>query len=182
MDKGEVLGTLHDPDESTAALLHSVPALAGLLKPQHYAETFEAMDTNQDGFVDFDEMLTFCEEGWHLPTEEAGAARSSVSGHEVEESDDAEDLAGAKQTEARLLGNRKNSSKRMMRHLKHKEADAEEEAEEWADMEAAIAAHMEAGAGEAAPNEMEEEREAEMATELEIEAEMKEQPAKDIKA
>jgi Ca2+-binding EF-hand superfamily protein len=130
VDKGQVLGTLCDPDENTAALLHSVPALAGLLTPQHYAETFEAMVTNQDGFVDFNEMLTFCKEGRHLPAEEGGAAGSSASGHEVEESDGAEDIEEAMQTEARLLGNRKNSSKRMMRHLKHKEAAAEEEAED----------------------------------------------------
>ena len=40
---------------------------------------------------------------------------------EADAEEEAEDIAEAKQTEARLLGNRKNSSKRMMRHLKHKE-------------------------------------------------------------
>ena len=66
VDKGEVLGALRDPDESTIALLRSVPALAGLLKPQHFTKTFEAMDTNQDGAVDLGELLSFCEEGRHL--------------------------------------------------------------------------------------------------------------------
>ena len=66
VDKGEVLGTLRDPDESTIALLRRVPALAGLLKPQHFTKTFEAMDTNQDGAVDLGELLSFCEEGRHL--------------------------------------------------------------------------------------------------------------------
>ena len=95
VDKGELLGALRDPDESTIALLRSVPALAGLLKPQHYAEAFEAMDTNQNGSVDLGEMFSFCGEGGHLPT---GEKSTGATGTETTKGGGA-----AKSTAAKLL-------------------------------------------------------------------------------
>ena len=78
--KGEVLGALRDPDESTVAVIRSVPALAGLLKPTHYAEALEAMDTNQDGAVDVGELLSFCKEGRHRPIDSATTNATNASG------------------------------------------------------------------------------------------------------
>ena len=71
VDKGEILGVLRNPDKATVELIRGVPVLADLLKPQHYAATFNAMDTNKDGSMQFDELVSFCEKGQH---------RSAVSG------------------------------------------------------------------------------------------------------
>ena len=65
VEKGEILSVLRNPDNATVELIRGVPALAGLLKPQHYAATLNAMDTNKDGSMQFDELVTFCEKGQH---------------------------------------------------------------------------------------------------------------------
>ena len=65
VEKGEILSVLRNPDTATVELIRGVDALAGLLKPQHYAATLNAMDTNKDGSMQFDELVTFCEKGQH---------------------------------------------------------------------------------------------------------------------
>ena len=65
VDKGEILSVLRNPDTATVELIRGVPLLSDLLKPQHYASTFNAMDTNKDGSMQFDELLSFCEKGQH---------------------------------------------------------------------------------------------------------------------
>ena len=70
VDKGEILSGLRNPDQPTVELIRSFPLLADLLKPQHYAATLNAMDTNKDGSMQLDELLAFCEKGYHRRREE----------------------------------------------------------------------------------------------------------------
>ena len=65
VDKGEILSVLRNPDTATVELIRGVPLLSDLLKPQHFASTFNAMDTNKDGSMQFNELLSFCEKGQH---------------------------------------------------------------------------------------------------------------------
>ena len=60
VEKGEILSVLRNPDNATVELIRGVAALAGLLKPQHYAATLNAMDTNKDGSMQFEELVSFC--------------------------------------------------------------------------------------------------------------------------
>ena len=79
VDKGEILGVLRNPDTATVELIRGVPLLADLLKPQHFAATFNAMDTNKDGSMQFDELLSFCEKGQHRQQPIKQPATSALS-------------------------------------------------------------------------------------------------------
>ena len=70
VDKREILSGLRNPDAATVELIRSFSILADLLKPQHYAATLNAMDTNKDGSMQFVELLSFCEKGHHRRREE----------------------------------------------------------------------------------------------------------------
>ena len=58
LSKKEVLTALTRND-NVRAMLRSSASLAGLLRPKQFARTFEEMDTNSDGEVDFTELWAF---------------------------------------------------------------------------------------------------------------------------
>jgi Ca2+-binding EF-hand superfamily protein len=79
VDKGEILSVLRNPDKATVELIRGVPVLADLLKPQHYEATFNAMDTNKDGSMQFDELVSFCKRGQHRSTVSGDTAAATAT-------------------------------------------------------------------------------------------------------
>ena len=82
----------HDPD--VKEMLEAEPHLTPLLHPHVYKETFEAMDTDNDGCIDLQELLAFCAEGGELHTAAAGAGEGTgADGDDAVDDDLSDDLS-----------------------------------------------------------------------------------------
>ena len=60
VDKGELLKYVREGGDHKKEILEASPRLAGLLKPQHFGAEFQAIDTDKDGHLTFEELLVFC--------------------------------------------------------------------------------------------------------------------------
>ena len=83
LQKGELLAAVQNSD-IVRAMLGASKGLSGLLKPSTYASTFEALDTDNDGGISFDEL---CEFAGDLPAIVAKISEESddVDGEELDD-------------------------------------------------------------------------------------------------
>ena len=85
ISKKDIMMSLGKP--AVSEMINECPPLKPLLHPRTYKETFNAMDTNHDGSVDFQELRMFCTGMYSMDASKDIAVKSDLAMSALEESD-----------------------------------------------------------------------------------------------